>query len=40
MNDKKHDGKIKMGKKGNDFFEIIAFFIKLILGAMFADFIN
>ena len=35
----KHDAKIKRGEKGNDFFEIIAFFIKLILGAMFADFI-
>ena len=40
MNDNKHDAKIKRGEKGNDFFEIISFFIKLILGAMFADFIN
>ena len=40
MIDNKHDAKIKNGKKGNDFFEIIAFLIKLNLGAMFADFIN
>ena len=39
MNDNNYDAKIKRGEKGNDFFEIIAFFIKLILGAMFADFI-
>ena len=39
MNDNKHDAKIKRGEKGNDFFEIIAFFTKLNLGAMFADFL-
>ena len=39
MIENKHDAKIKRGEKGNDFFEIIAFFTKLNLGAMFADFV-